>query len=62
MDSRLRDFIDRWLWLCPILALAAAAWLLGTIGLSVRSILVVTMLLVCPAIILWGVLTSRRKP
>lgn len=47
-------FIDRWLWLCPLLAMAIAAAVLLMFGLSWGSAVLAALLLVCPALIVWA--------
>lgn len=58
-------FADRWLWLCPLLAIVLAAAVLMLFGLTVWSALLAALLLVCPALILWGAievaLDERRQ-
>ena len=47
-------FADRWLWLCPVLGIVLAATVLMLFGLTFWSALLAALLLVCPALILWG--------
>ena len=61
-NNRLKQLIDRWLWLCPALAIIVAAWVLVEFGLSLWTGLFVAFLLICPAVVVWGVVTTRRKP
>jgi hypothetical protein len=60
-NERLKQLIDHWLWLCPALAILLAAWVLKAFGLSWWTGLFVAFLLFCPAVIVWGVVTSRRR-
>lgn len=53
-------FANRWLWLCPLLGVALAAFALAVFGLSWWSALVAAALLVCPALILWALVTTAR--
>lgn len=53
-------FVDRWLWLCPALAVLLAACVLMLFGLTVWSALLAALLLVCPALILWGAFMVGR--
>jgi hypothetical protein len=53
-NSRLKRFIDRWLWLCPLIGILVAGWVLMVFGLSYWSGLFAALLLVCPAIMVWG--------
>lgn len=50
----LKRFIDRWLWLCPLLGILVAASVLVVFGLSFWMGLFAALLLVCPAIMVWG--------
>ena len=61
LNNRLKEIINQWLWLCPALAIVVAAWVLMAFGLSFWSGLFAAFLLFCPAVIVWGVLTTRRK-
>jgi len=58
-------FADRWLWLCPALGVVLAAVVLMLFGLSFWSALLAALLLVCPAMLLWGaievMLDERRE-
>ena len=56
-----RDLINGWIWLCPILAIALAAWLLVMWGFTWWTALLIALFLVCPAILLWGAFKLRRK-
>jgi hypothetical protein len=51
-----------WIWLCPWAMVGLAVVILFFVGLSIWTALLAAMMLVCPAIILWGAnQTSRRK-
>lgn len=58
-------FANRWLWLCPILAVVLAAGVLMLFGFTFWGALLAAVLLVCPALILWGaievMLDERRQ-
>ena len=58
-------FINRWLWLCPALALLLAAAVLVLFGFTLWGALLAALLLVCPLLILWGAIEvvrdARRK-
>lgn len=54
-------FANRWLWLCPLLGVALAAFALAVFGLSWWSALVAAALLVCPALILWGLIETSGE-
>lgn len=63
------EFVNRWMWLCPVLAVVVAALVLWAFGWSWWSALLAVALLVCPALILWGAVQvwlderrSRRRP
>lgn len=47
-------FANRWLWLCPILAVVLAATVLMLFGFTFWGALLAALLLVCPVLILWG--------
>lgn len=53
-------FANRWLWLCPALAVLLAAGVLILFGLTLWSALLAALLLVCPALILWGAFIAVR--
>lgn len=48
------EFANRWVWLCPILAILLAAGILWAYGLDWWTAMLAAVLLVCPALILWG--------
>jgi len=48
-------FVDRWLWLGWLLAITLAAGVPVLFGLTWWSIAVVALLLVCPALVAWGI-------
>jgi len=54
--------MNRWYWLCPWLAVALAAAVFVLFGLTWWSALLAALLLVCPALLLWGVIKLRRPP
>ncbi|WP_114970726.1 hypothetical protein [Rhodoferax ferrireducens] len=47
-------FVDRWLWLCPILSILLAAVVLMIFGFTFWGGLLAGLLLVCPATLVWG--------
>ena len=51
----------RWAWLCPLGALALAAAAVVFFDLSLWSAVLVALLLVCPAIIAWGLIVTRNS-
>ena len=51
---------NRWMWLCPLLALGLAAAVLTIWGLTFWSAFVVALMLVCPALLIWGVFYLSR--
>lgn len=62
------EFANRWMWLCPILAVVIAAAVLWSFGFSWWSALLAAVMLVCPVLILWGAIQvalderrSRRR-
>ena len=50
----------RWVWLCPLLALALAAGVLVLWGFTLWTAIGVALFLVCPAIIIWAMLYFGR--
>jgi phosphoethanolamine N-methyltransferase len=60
MKSRIRACVREWAWLCPFVMLGLAAGILVLFGLTVWTASLVVILLVCPAIMIWGVLYLRR--
>jgi F0F1-type ATP synthase membrane subunit b/b' len=59
------EFANRWMWLCPILAVVIAAAVLRSFGFSWWSAVLAALLLVCPVLIVWGAievaLDERRQ-
>lgn len=52
----------KWLWLCPPLMTALAVWTFTLLGLTLWTAIALSLLLVCPAIIIYGiVVVTRRK-
>lgn len=51
----------RWSWLCPWLAIALAAVVLMLFGLTWWSAILAAFLLVCPALLLWGLFNVIPK-
>jgi hypothetical protein len=60
--SGVHRFLDRWLWLCPFLAIVVAAFVLLAFGVSFWTGLLAAFLMVCPALIIWGAIRLRRHP
>ena len=54
-------FVDRWLWLCPAVAVLLAAAVLMLFGVSVWRALLAALFLVCPALIVWGAVEVWRE-
>ena len=52
--------MNRWSWLCPWLAIALAAAVFMLFGLTWWSALLAALLLVCPALMLWGLFVITR--
>ncbi len=48
------EFANRWMCLCPALAVVIAAAVLWLFGFAWWSALLAAVLLVCPLLILWG--------
>ena len=51
--------MNRWSWLCPWLAVALAAAVFVLFGFTWWSALLAALLLVCPALLLWGLFIIR---
>jgi hypothetical protein len=47
-------FVSNWLWLCPLLGIIVATWVLIAYGLSFGTSLLAALLLACPALMIWG--------
>ena len=54
--------MNKWSWLCPWTALGLAAAILMLWGVSLWTALLAALLLVCPALILWGLIETSRLP
>ena len=54
--------MNHWLWLCPLLGVALAAGVLVMFGWQWWSALLAALLLVCPALVVWGWFTLRPGP
>ncbi|MCW5660021.1 MAG: hypothetical protein KIT60_20155 [Burkholderiaceae bacterium] len=56
---------DRWLWLCPLVGIVLAVAALMLFGFTFWGALLAALLLVCPAMLLWGAievaLDERRQ-
>jgi ubiquinone/menaquinone biosynthesis C-methylase UbiE len=57
-----RSCANRWAWICPPLALALVSMLLMWWGFTLLTALLIALLLVCPALMLWGLIVARRLP
>lgn len=53
---------SRWGWLCPLLGLGMAAGVLYLWGFSLWTTILAALMLACPIMILWGLMTLRRYP
>ncbi len=60
MKSHIRACVREWAWLCPFVMLGLAVGILVLFGLTIWTASLVAILLVCPAIMIWGVLYLRR--
>ena len=54
--------MNNWGWLCPWFSIALAAAVLVLWGLTLRTALVIALLMVCPAIMFWVAIKTRRPP
>ena len=55
-----KDSASNWLWLCPLLGILVAAWVFFAFGFSLWTSLLAALLLVCPALMLWGGFSLRH--
>lgn len=53
-------FLSRWSWLCPLLSVLLAAALLVAFGFTWWRALLAALLLVCPALLVWGAVEVAR--
>lgn len=53
--------LDRWMWICPLLAVLLAAIVLAGWGVNGWSALLVALLLACPAVLIWATVQLRRS-
>jgi hypothetical protein len=60
VGDRVRLQWSRWLWLCPLLGVVAAAAILMVWGLTLWTAIGVALLLACPAILIWALLYWSR--
>ena len=61
MNERLKVCVREWAWLCPFVMLGLAAGILMMFGVTLWTSILVALLLVCPAIMIWGALYLRRR-
>jgi len=54
------NIMSRWLWLYPALGLILATLVFYLWGLTLWTAILAALMLVCPSIILWGLITLRR--
>lgn len=58
----MRKVVQKWVWLCPPLMTALALWIFMLLGFAVWAAVLMALLLVCPAIIIYGLIKiSRHK-
>jgi hypothetical protein len=51
-----------WAWLCPYMMIGLATGVLLLFGLTLWSSFLIALLLVCPAVMVWGAWQVRRPP
>ena len=56
----LKDFVNRWLWVCPLLGIVIAAEIVRRFGLSLWTAILAALFLVCPALIAFGLWRTSR--
>ena len=49
------------LWLCPILMLVIGIWFFTWMGFSIVAAILVSLLLVCPAILIYGAVVAFHR-
>ena len=54
--------MNKWSWWCPWTALGLAAGILMLWGVSLWTAILAALLLVCPALILWGLIETSSPP
>jgi Flp pilus assembly protein TadB len=59
--ERTRAWWSRNLWLCPLLAIVLATAVLHFVGLSPWTAIVIAAVAVCPAVLVWGVVITRKR-
>jgi hypothetical protein len=61
MKDRIFACWRNWSWLCPWAMMVTAAGILMIFGLTFWTAILVVILLVCPAVMLWGAWQVRRR-
>lgn len=61
MKEWMRTCVRDWAWLYPFVMLGLAAGILILFGVTIWTSILVALLLVCPAIMIWGALYLRRR-
>lgn len=59
--SNAKDWFGKLIWLCPPLMTALAVWIFMLFGFSVWVAVLMALLLVCPAIIIYGLIKITRR-
>jgi len=49
------------LWLCPVLMLMLGIWVFTWMGFSIVAAILVSLLLVCPSILIYGAVVAFRR-
>ena len=62
INPRPESAAQRWMWLCPLLAVMLAAGIFVVFGWNLWSALLAAVLLVCPVLFVWGVIKIWRPP
>jgi Na+/H+-dicarboxylate symporter len=60
-ESFMRELWRRGVWLCPLVAMGLLAGMLTLFGVRPWTALLAALLLVCPALLLWGLVTLSRS-
>lgn len=61
MNERIKACVREWAWLCPFGMLGLAVGILVVFGVTFWTSILVALLLVCPAIMIWGALYLKRR-
>lgn len=52
--------MNRWLWICPMLAVLLSVTIFLYWGWSLTTVVLIALAIVCPSIMIWGVIQIRK--